>query len=341
MTMATKKAPGNTKASRKKPAEEKRSRKAQEPMEPKRPLVFLSHKHSDEKIATAFGDFISKSASGKLEVFQSSNYRRSGPEPGAAGLSDQLRAAIARADVFILLYTFADLDWANPILETGIALDLGGDPTTVFVIQCTQKEPPRVLADSQVYVDARDPRDVMRFVTRLLTARDVFFSLSGNALTGWTPDSNELQGIAQGFHAELGKLLPESPPSETTYPVSMLSVELSVADAQRLTETDDSTGIDCATVSVDQRAGDEIFGISPATGLTLRELRERAQTNQDIFQVLFDQCLGALKLKILGPVVPIANRHGGKVIPATVCCRRSQATGTVSIDISFVPLNSA
>src|SRR5437867_156245 len=122
----------------------------------KKPLLFLSHKHADEIIASKFGDFIAKAAAGRVEVYQSSNYRRLGPEPGGAGLSEQLRNAIARADVFLLLYTFADQDWANPIFETGIALDPGGDPTTIFVVQCTQNEPPRVLADSQVYVDARE-----------------------------------------------------------------------------------------------------------------------------------------------------------------------------------------
>jgi hypothetical protein len=159
--------------------------------ESKKPLLFISHKHADEAIATKFGDFIAKAAAGRVEVYQSSNYRRQGPEPGGAGLSQQLREAIARADVFLLLFTFADQDWANPIFETGIALDPGGDPTTIFVVQCTQNEPPRVLADSHVYVDAREQKDIIRLVTKILTGKEVFFSFSGQALSGWTSDSGQ------------------------------------------------------------------------------------------------------------------------------------------------------
>lgn len=48
-----------------------------------KPLVFISHKHADELIASKFGDFISKAAAGRVDIYQSSNFRRQGPEPGS------------------------------------------------------------------------------------------------------------------------------------------------------------------------------------------------------------------------------------------------------------------
>lgn len=306
----------------------------------KKPLVFLSHKHADEPIASKFSDFISKAAAGRVEVYQSSNYRHRGPEPGAAGLSDQLRNAIAGADVFVLIYTFADHDWANPIFETGIALDPGGDPTTVFVVQCTQSEPPRVLADSQVYVDARELKDVTRFVVRLLTGTTVFHSFERKPLSGWAAESKEVEEIAQAFYAELKAILPESPPLEATFPVPMLAIELLATEAERLVGGATPDDIANARIALDQRAGDEIFGVTPATNLTLRELKERAQANADFFAPLYEQILAALKLQVLAPVLAINNRHGSPVVPAAVRCRRSASTATVEVDISFVPLDA-
>jgi hypothetical protein len=95
-----------------------------------------------------------------------------------------------------------------------------------------------------------------------------------------------------------------------------------------------------AVVSLDQRAGDEVFGVSPAARLKLRDLRDRAQSNSDLFPRLYEQVLAALKLQVLAPVVAIKNRHGYRVIPAAVRCRRSASTATVTVDISFVPVAS-
>jgi len=306
--------------------------------ESKKPLVFLSHKHADELIATTFGNFISKAGAGRVDIYQSSNYRRAGPEPGAGGLSDQLRNAIARADVFILIYTFADHDWANPIFETGIALDPGGEPTTVFIIKCTQSDPPRVLADAHLYIDAIELKDVTRFVTRLLTAKDVFHSLNGTALTGWTSESPELEGLAQEFHRALVDVIPKAPQLEATFPVPMLAVELLSGEADKLIAGGNIDALADAKVVVDQRAGDELFGVTSATNFTIRELRDRAQANVDIFPVLYEQILAALKLQVLSPVAVVRNRHGAFVAPAAVRCRRSASTATVEVNISFIPL---
>jgi hypothetical protein len=75
------------------------------------PLLFISHKHSDTKIAQVLGNFIRSSSNGDVEVHLSSNPDFKGPKFSKENLNSQLRNTLWTTDVLILLYTTADQDW--------------------------------------------------------------------------------------------------------------------------------------------------------------------------------------------------------------------------------------
>ena len=71
------------------------------------PSLFISHKHSDARIADVLGTFIEAKSTGRVKVHLSSNPDFEGPRFGK-GLNAQLRQALWNTDVLILLYTSAD-----------------------------------------------------------------------------------------------------------------------------------------------------------------------------------------------------------------------------------------
>ena len=75
------------------------------------PLVFISHKHADRAIATAFGVFIRSEATRPIRIFLSSSPEFEGVRAGKS-LSAEIRKALADADLFLLLYTSEDNDWS-------------------------------------------------------------------------------------------------------------------------------------------------------------------------------------------------------------------------------------
>jgi hypothetical protein len=138
-----------------------------------KPLVFISHKHSDSPIATVVAKFIRDRSLGKVDVFLSSNWTFPGPRFGA-DLNRQLQEKLWETDVLILLYTTADQDWSYCMWECGVATHPDSPNTRIIVFQCGHESPTPFANDLRI--DVRKPDHVRRFIKQFLS--DAAFSPS-------------------------------------------------------------------------------------------------------------------------------------------------------------------
>jgi hypothetical protein len=99
------------------------------------PLLFVSHKHSDRQIALALARFIEERSAARIKVHLSSSPDFQGPRFGKA-LNAQLREALWKTKVLILVYTSPDQDWSYCMWECGMASHPQSPNTTVIVLQC-------------------------------------------------------------------------------------------------------------------------------------------------------------------------------------------------------------
>ena len=99
------------------------------------PTIFISHKHSDSKIAQVLAGFLEEKSNGLVKVHLSSSPNFDGPRFGPS-LNAQLRQALWTTDVLILVYTSADQDWSYCMWECGVASDSHSPETTIVVFQC-------------------------------------------------------------------------------------------------------------------------------------------------------------------------------------------------------------
>src|SRR5262249_43431298 len=142
------------------------------------PTIFISHKHIDRDIADAVREFVERRSNREVAVYQSSSGASEGPELGRP-LTQELKNALWKAGIVILIYTSEDQDWQWCMWECGVALNPHSPDTRVIVFQCSP-ETPRVFQD-QVRVNARDKEDLLKFVRQFLTDTH-FFPEFGRAL---------------------------------------------------------------------------------------------------------------------------------------------------------------
>jgi hypothetical protein len=69
-----------------------------------KPLLFISHKRCDRKIADLVSGFVRTITGGGVDVYQSSNPDFEGPRVGK-DLSKELEEALWRAGIVVLIYT--------------------------------------------------------------------------------------------------------------------------------------------------------------------------------------------------------------------------------------------
>ena len=143
-----------------------------------RPLIFISHKHADKDIALAVAKWVSEATDFNMDVFLSSHESFKGPRFGRE-INKELRAALWRCDVLILIYTTEDREWSYCMWECGVANDASSPETTMLVFQFSD-DVPRVLAGTNL-VDARRPEELRKFPGQLFTDPEFFPSLSGAA----------------------------------------------------------------------------------------------------------------------------------------------------------------
>jgi hypothetical protein len=84
------------------------------------PMVFISHKHTDRGIADAVRSFIERRSNREVRVYQSSSAEAEAPDVGRA-LTAELKAALWKTGIVILLYTSEDQDWQWCMWECGVA----------------------------------------------------------------------------------------------------------------------------------------------------------------------------------------------------------------------------
>jgi TIR domain len=139
--------------------------------------VFISHKHQDRKFADPVRKFVETyGAAQPVEVFQSSDPLGRGPGTGRI-LTMELRDAVAKAGLFVLVYTYPDLDWDFCMMELGMALDPSTPQTRVMVLKCARRPVLETLAGLK-YVDVTQTDDVIRFAQEVLTDPESFPNLN-------------------------------------------------------------------------------------------------------------------------------------------------------------------
>ena len=106
---------------------------------PEQIKVFISHNHVDRKIANVVNLHLQKWGVKKANIFLSSAPKQ-GTTPGDE-LEEQLIRELSQVNLFILIYTFADLDWNYCTLEYGIVTGSETVNTRVIAFQCTTERP--------------------------------------------------------------------------------------------------------------------------------------------------------------------------------------------------------
>jgi hypothetical protein len=193
-----------------------------------KPLLFISHKHQDNQIASKVANFIRFSSQNRVRVYLSSDPAYIHPEYGRS-LNDELRRALGESDALILIFTSDDQDWSYCMWECGVATDPNTPPTKIYVLQCGD-DMPKPLSDI-VHINARDQKDIRRF-TNFLLRDSKFFPGRGAAIA---PDieKQDCDTLADKLFQDLRDVIPEGL-SELWSPWPHIRVELPQDEADRI-----------------------------------------------------------------------------------------------------------
>jgi hypothetical protein len=227
----------------------------------------------DRNIADAVREFVERRSNREVAVYQSSSGESDGPELGRP-LTQELKTALWKAGIILLVYTSEDQDWQWCMWECGVATNPHTPNTHVIVFQCSP-EAPRVFQD-QVRVNARDKEDLLKFVRTFLTdAR--FFPEFGRALAPrLSPQGDEVRDAADDLHETMARVLPRAEVAEwPVQPLMQLQLPLEISD-KLSAELGSGSGpsieiADVITVTVIEQKAKHIFGIaelSPGTTLS-------------------------------------------------------------------------
>ena len=114
--------------------------------------IFISHSHTDRKIADVLKSAIDNWSNKEIDITQTSD-----PEHGlkvGEGLVEQLKNALKNTNVVILIYTFDDKDWSKVMYEAGVA---SGSKDTkrnkLIVLQCSDDIPPLFFDNIRIRID--------------------------------------------------------------------------------------------------------------------------------------------------------------------------------------------
>lgn len=170
----------------------------------RRPLLFISHKHADSKIADEIRNFVTMQSGGRVDVFQSSSPWAEAPKAGR-NLNSQLREVLWKTSVLILLYTTPEQDWNYCMWECGVATNPQSPYTKIILFQCTDSSPS--LFSDQVNINVRNPADIQNFTNDFLTASD-FFPGFTEPITQFQPKGREVVNAAATLSKQLEPVLP-------------------------------------------------------------------------------------------------------------------------------------
>lgn len=204
-----------------------------QPQQATKPLLFISHLHTDKRIADVIRGFITSRSGGRIEVFQSSSARASGPRAGE-DLTQQLMEWLWKASVVILVYTSPTRDWSYCMWECGIAINPASPRTRVIVLQSGERYP--ALFANDLRVNMRTPSAIQQFTNEFLTDPN-FFPRYERPISEFQPRSQEVEEAAKDLYDDLQKILPSEDEDEgieewTPYP--FLRVQIGRQQVERI-----------------------------------------------------------------------------------------------------------
>jgi hypothetical protein len=236
----------------------------------RQPSIFISHKHSDRKIATELRSFLDQWSRREIPLFQSSDPLAQGPRLGHT-LTEELKMALWNTGVVLLVYTTEDQDWSYCMWECGVATKPETPRTHIIVLQCSA-ETPRVIED-QVRVDVRNKDEVLKFVKGYLTDPEFFPGVCSALAPKLSPDGPEVKQAAADLYSKLSEEIPKHEASEwPTQP--LVRLELKTEDIDKLASVSATLtefGKSVMVRDVDPRAL-HIFGITTVDANTSFEL---------------------------------------------------------------------
>ncbi|HEX4951121.1 MAG TPA: toll/interleukin-1 receptor domain-containing protein [Blastocatellia bacterium] len=189
------------------------------------PLLFISHKHEDRLIAEQVANFVRSITGGQVDVYLSSNPEFAGPRVGK-NLNDELRSALWRAGIVVLIYTAEDKDWSWCMWECGLAEDRNSPDTKVVVLQCLQDKPK--VFQSGLHVKAWEKDSLISFAYRFRESG--FFPGVEKPVTYLR--EKELNDRALNLHEDLQKVISTVPTENwAAWPFLRLEVPRTVINA--------------------------------------------------------------------------------------------------------------
>jgi hypothetical protein len=238
----------------------------------RKPLLFISHKHENVKIADVLRDWVEMSTGGSVEVFQSSSDQATFPRAGS-DLKQELKNALWHAGAFVMLYTYPHLDWSYCTFEYGVANSSTSPDTRMILLQCCDNVPP--LFAGQTSINLRDSGDVKKFVKQFLTDPK-FFSEYGEAVSSHAPGGQMVTKLAEKLYKEVNSpdvMPPLTTPSDEEWPAfPFLQLQLDMKHIKTISDAAtraDRLKVMCelirkeCTVSATDKYLAPIFGFAP------------------------------------------------------------------------------
>lgn len=316
------------------------------------PTLFISHKHSDNKIAKVVADFCEDKSNGQVKVYLSSSPDFKGPRIGK-GLSAQLRQALWATDVLILIYTSSDQDWSYCMWECGVANDSHSPETNIIVFQCGSDFPAPF--NDVVRINVRSYDDIKRFMLMFLRDSEFFPTLKG-AVAPTIRDAF-VDNAAKTLHENIAAVLP--PPDDglseewPTWPYLRIELPRPQVDRMEQASEVERAGLsrqlvkDFGTVVDSDSRAAQLFGVAAfAKGLKLDSLlRNWKDKNPNAEDAWFDSCCEQITMGAARgfPVIrwtPIKDiGSNSEYTPVLSRIKPLPYAGTVQFDIYFYNLS--
>ncbi|WP_420129949.1 hypothetical protein [Longimicrobium sp.] len=313
------------------------------------PLLFISHKHSDQQIAEVLADFIAERSNNKIQIHLSCNPEFQGPKYGQ-NLNAQLRNSLWHTDVLLLVYTDADQDWSYCMWECGVATHPNSQNTNMVVFQCGRDVPAPF--QDVLRVNVHEFADVKRFTKQLFRDEGFFPSLQSALAPGFKEEF--VHNAATALHESLKRVVPRVGGVEEWSAWPALKVELPWAEVDDIEQASEAERLALANRAIREHAviveGDvrtaQIFGRAAFSKRTpfYNLVRYWLEKYPDAEPAWFDSCCEqiATGAKQGFPVIrwtPIREVGGDtEFTPVLSRIRRSPFTGSVQFDLYFYDL---
>jgi len=317
-----------------------------------KPIVFISHKHSDSKIAQALAAFCERKAGGRIQVFLSSNADFKGPRFGR-NLNRELMKTLWQSDVLLLVYTSSDQDWSYCMWECGVASDSQSPETNLVIFQCGVESPS--LFSDITRVNVREAEQIKAFVNQFLRDVSFFPSLKGTPLLSDYRD-NYIADDSKELYDNLASVLPKDGGPSQEWPTwPYLRIELPQGEVDRMQQASDAERVALANqlvkdfgvvVDSDPRAS-QLFGLATFPNrMKLDSLLKTWQDkNQNLEPTWFDSCCEQIMMGARRgfPVIrwtPLREADGkADYTPVLSRIKSRPYLGTVQFDVYFYNLS--